>query len=75
MSLTSRIVNLFTPNDAPHFAPVNTRDSRIVLDGHGHGGEEELPLWDRSSKTRAMEEEEEEEYRAPYSHVSFLALL
>ena len=71
MSLASRIANIFIPSQAPELAPADG-PSGPPFNVDSHHGVQQSHLTSRTQKpkdSRTMEEEEEEG-RPPYLHVS-----
>ena len=70
MSLASRIANILIPPQSPHLAPSDGLTAASLTDGSDASGSAayEAHRDQYSTKTRAMETEEEEG-RPPYLHV------
>ena len=76
MSLASRIANLFLPDQSPQLVPSDGRATIAAIDGTNRTPE---PPFGNHSESQRKEnwlmEEEEEEGRPPYVHVSRLSTI
>ena len=71
MSLASRIASIFIPSQAPQLAPVDGHSGpQLNVDSHHGFQESHLTSKTRKLKESWTMEEEEEEGRSPYLHVS-----
>ncbi len=71
MSLASRVANLFTPVQAPQFAPPDSSEPPVPYADQGHGDSKNTSFRRGKRKEYAETLEEEEEARPPYLHVCY----